>query len=355
VEGSLLDLPGSEGPFDYINCTGVLHQLKHPEVGLRALSAVLKPKGAMALMLYGYHGRRDIYRMQEMLRGVNHSTPNFQDRIANTSHVLEDMPVRDWQLNPQNKVLVDEDIQTPAGLYDLLLPRYDVPYTVPQVYDFLASAGLQKIAFVDPIMGGELGYRPELYLTAKELAEPLSTLTQLQREYVAELASGEMARHAFYAAKGAQRAASVHDPNIAVAYSMSFNQGAQQEIQQLAEDRPSESLPIAPLARHDRNVQVTFGQYGAALLRNIDGLRSMQEIVDTTGTQTNATSDVLRQAFMSMYEPLHAADWLTLRHRAVPPWPSAHDIQQRWLNNHDLDRPVELECFVLRGLQGLAP
>ena len=48
-EGSLLDLPTSGlGPFDYIDCCGVLHHLPDPAAGLRALVSVLAPGGGLA-------------------------------------------------------------------------------------------------------------------------------------------------------------------------------------------------------------------------------------------------------------------------------------------------------------------
>ena len=40
--GSLLELEGSGlGPFDYIDCCGVLHHLPDPAAGLRALDAAI--------------------------------------------------------------------------------------------------------------------------------------------------------------------------------------------------------------------------------------------------------------------------------------------------------------------------
>src|SRR5207249_9481006 len=49
VHGSVLDLPSLKlGPFDYINCVGVLHHLKEPKAGLQALRSVLKDEGAMS-------------------------------------------------------------------------------------------------------------------------------------------------------------------------------------------------------------------------------------------------------------------------------------------------------------------
>src|ERR1700744_6227364 len=66
---SLLDLPGSGlGPFDYIDCCGVLHHLPDPATGLQALVSVLAPGGGMGLMVSAPHGRAGVYRMQDAIR-----------------------------------------------------------------------------------------------------------------------------------------------------------------------------------------------------------------------------------------------------------------------------------------------
>jgi len=51
--------------FDLIVCTGVLHHLVDPEVGLRALRSVLKQDGAMYLMLYAPYGRTGVSMIQD--------------------------------------------------------------------------------------------------------------------------------------------------------------------------------------------------------------------------------------------------------------------------------------------------
>jgi 2-polyprenyl-3-methyl-5-hydroxy-6-metoxy-1,4-benzoquinol methylase len=43
--------------FDQVVCTGVLHHLPDPDLGLRALRDVLRPQGAMHLMVYARYGR----------------------------------------------------------------------------------------------------------------------------------------------------------------------------------------------------------------------------------------------------------------------------------------------------------
>src|SRR5271167_665436 len=54
--------------FDQIVCTGVLHHLVDPDAGLSALRTVLKPDGAMHLMVYAPYGRAGVYMMQEFCR-----------------------------------------------------------------------------------------------------------------------------------------------------------------------------------------------------------------------------------------------------------------------------------------------
>src|SRR5262249_16483658 len=75
--------------FDEIVCTGVLHHLPDPDVGLRALRCVLAPDGAMHVMVYGTYGRAGIYMIREycrLLGGPRHGSgaagPRRSDRRA---------------------------------------------------------------------------------------------------------------------------------------------------------------------------------------------------------------------------------------------------------------------------------
>ena len=56
------------GPFDYIDCCGVLHHLPDPLAGLRSLVSVLAPGGGLGLMVYAPHGRTGVYMLQDALR-----------------------------------------------------------------------------------------------------------------------------------------------------------------------------------------------------------------------------------------------------------------------------------------------
>jgi len=67
--------------FDRVVCTGVLHHLPDPDHGLRALRDVLRPSGAMRLMVYARYGRAGIYMMQEYCRllGISVSAEDLRD------------------------------------------------------------------------------------------------------------------------------------------------------------------------------------------------------------------------------------------------------------------------------------
>src|SRR5277367_805454 len=70
--------------FDQIVCTGVLHHLTDPDAGLAALRGVLKPDGAMHLMVYAPYGRAGIYMLQEFCRriGIQYTDSELRDLIG---------------------------------------------------------------------------------------------------------------------------------------------------------------------------------------------------------------------------------------------------------------------------------
>ena len=138
---SLLDLPGSGlGPFDYIDCCGVLHHLPDPAEGLRALLSVLAPGGGMGLMVYAPHGRTGVYMMQDALRRLAPPDEPPQQRLDVARRVMKHLPETQWLRHNRN---FDDHINGgDAGLYDLLLNPRDRAYTVPELERLLARRGL---------------------------------------------------------------------------------------------------------------------------------------------------------------------------------------------------------------------
>ena len=193
------ELPGSDlGPFDYIDCCGVLHHLADPAAGLRALAAVLAPDGGMGLMLYGEYGRVGVYHVQDLLRRLGGQDDTPAEQVALTKRVLKDLPATNWLR--RNDGLGDHFEGGDAGIYDLLLHPRDRAYRVPEIAELAAAAGLRLTAFVDP-----LRYDPDGLLSDPHLRKRQAGLGWLDRCAVAEALAGNIRKHVFYL---------VHDGNL---------------------------------------------------------------------------------------------------------------------------------------------
>ncbi|MHA1568879.1 MAG: class I SAM-dependent methyltransferase, partial [Alphaproteobacteria bacterium] len=208
--GSLLDIARiAPGPYDYIDCCGVLHHLDDPAAGVEALASALAPDGGMGLMLYGALGRTGVYDMQAMLRGLAPADAGAEDnktRIARARRLLDALPPTNrFRRNP---FLSDHVGAGDAGLYDLLLHARDRAYRVPEIVDLLAGAGLAPTGFVEPAR-----YDPATYLTAPALLKPLADKDWIERAAFAELLAGNMRTHAFYAVPTARVAVAVAQPD----------------------------------------------------------------------------------------------------------------------------------------------
>src|SRR4029453_8367020 len=126
-----------ETSFDQIICTGVLHHLADPEAGLSALRGVLKPDGAMHLMVYAPYGRAGIYMLQEFCRRLDiHATDEeIRDLIAALGALSPGHPLR-------NLLREAPDFRQEAELVDALLHPRDRADSVPQLFDFFERGGL---------------------------------------------------------------------------------------------------------------------------------------------------------------------------------------------------------------------
>jgi SAM-dependent methyltransferase len=123
--------------YDLIICTGVLHHLSDPDKGLSALRSVLKPDGALYLMVYAPYGRAGVYLLQEYCRRLGIGTSAREiDELVNVVAAL-----------PQQHPLVTllrgtRDALNPDALADALLNPRDQSYSVPQLFDFIERNGL---------------------------------------------------------------------------------------------------------------------------------------------------------------------------------------------------------------------
>ena len=265
--GSLLDLAASGlGPFDYIDCCGVLHHLPDPAAGLRALVDVLAPGGGMGLMVYAPHGRTGVYMVQDALARLAPADEATGVRLDVARRVLRHLPATNWLAGNPN--FTDITLGGDAGVYDLLLNPRDQAYTIDAFAGLLRGAGLKIACLVEPS-----AYDPGLLLPDARLRARVAGLDALGRAAVAEALAGNMATHIVYCVREetALPARDHRDPGcVPVARETPMGVFADRI-------RPDGTLPAQFNAL---TVMVPLPRLAGAILRRVDGVRSLAEIAE---------------------------------------------------------------------------
>ena len=323
LQHSLFDIPQLDiGEFDYINCSGVLHHLEDPPAGLKTLTSVLREDGAMSIMLYGKYGRTGVYQLQALLRLINGDDNDLQAKIANTRKVLQDLPPGNWFRRGAelfDDPLKDSDIE----VYDLLLHAQDRAYSIPELYEFVRNGGLN---FVDFACGQKQLYNPANYLRDRSILERIARLDRELQHSVAELLSGAMIKHVFYLSKRNDSVAQIDDLDNIPFYFRNLDQ----QIFQMIANNPGREITL-PLADGTRP-HVLLGRHSHHVLRQIDGKRTLAEILDRAAEQVDGprpSSPDLLEDFRPAYNWLNEIEALLLRHRTVAPYESVQDMQRR--------------------------
>jgi SAM-dependent methyltransferase len=194
-QGSLLELARiAPGPYDYIDCCGVLHHLDDANAGLAALTARLKPDGGIGLMLYGALGRTGVYPLQRALARLAEPGSSDAARVADARRLIEQLPSGNWfKRNPN---LADHLDGGDAGLYDLLLHSRDRAFTVPELTALFNASDLEPTGFIPPAQ-----YDPALYLQDPEFRTRAAALPWLDQAALAEELSGALKTHVVYAVR----------------------------------------------------------------------------------------------------------------------------------------------------------
>jgi SAM-dependent methyltransferase len=286
VEGSLLDLPAlGLGAFDYIDCCGVLHHLPDPGTGLGALAAALAPGGGIGLMVYAPHGRTGVYMLQDALRLLAPADEAPAARVDTARRLWRQVPETAWLR--KNPFLTDHLTGGDAGLYDLLLNPRDTAFTVPALDALIASAGLRRVAFVEP-----LRYEPETYLSDPRLRARAGALSPTERAALAEAITGNMGIHIAYCIRAA-------DPVLAPPWDDPAAVPVLREMEGAALARALPADGALPVSFDGLRVMVALPRLAAAILARVDGQRSVGEIGDAL-----AANGVSREAFVRDFAAL---------------------------------------------------
>ena len=179
-----------ERSFDLVVCTGVLHHLADPDEGLRALRSVLKPDGAMYLMVYAPFGRAGASLLQEYCRTLEVGSSDRD--VGDLAATLDALP----RNHPLVALLgVSRDAWDADALADALLNPRERSYSVAQLLDWLERNGLMLGRWY-----WQAPYLPSCGAISKTPHAPrLAALTERDRYAAMELWRGTMATHSVVA------------------------------------------------------------------------------------------------------------------------------------------------------------
>ncbi|NDG75888.1 MAG: class I SAM-dependent methyltransferase [Synechococcaceae bacterium WB8_1B_136] len=189
---SLLELQG-EGPFDYINSVGVLHHLRQPEAGLKALAALLRPGGLLHLFLYADGGRWEIHRTQRALTAMGVGSGEEGLRLGR--QLFADLPEHN-RLRRHHEQRWAIDCAADANFADMYLHPQETSYNLERLLAFVASANLQFAGFSNPQV-----WDPARLLQG-ELLERARALPQRQQWQLVEDLDPDISHFEFFLSQG---------------------------------------------------------------------------------------------------------------------------------------------------------
>ena len=297
-QGSLLELAGSGlGPFDYIDCCGVLHHLPDPAAGLDALLSVLAPGGGLGLMVYAPFGRTGVYELQDTLRALVPVDETPQVRLDVARRVMKHLPESAWL--KRNGYFGDHIDGGDAGLYDLLLNPRDRAYTVAQFSELLTAAGLVATAWIEPMR-----YDPAVYLPDPKLRARLAGLDAVAQAGVAESLTGNMSTHVVYCVRASERRPDP-DPMDPAAVPIAREMPADEIARAIGADG------VLAFLFDGVRVPVALPPLAGPILRQIDGVRSVGGIAAALAAR-GTSAEAFSRGWRATYDALVAVNRILL-------------------------------------------
>ena len=298
--GSLLDLPElALGPFDYIDCCGVLHHLEDPAAGLRALAAGLAEGGGIGLMVYAPYGRTGVYPLQAMLRQIGRDLP-LVDIIGLARQLVGTLPQSNWFR--RNPFLGDHRLGD-AELVDLLLHERDRAFTVPELVALVEAAGLTPVALLEPAR-----YRPASYLANPAVLKRLDGLDDFAAAAFAEALAGNIKKHVMYCTAA---------PDDSACIARSDDPAAVPVLLDLDGDGLAKAVERELVLKADfdgLSLRFPLPRLAPAILRRIDGDRSLAAIHDQLQSLDRSLNwDAFVRQFRHLFDALNGINRMFLR------------------------------------------
>ncbi|MDA8747345.1 class I SAM-dependent methyltransferase [Litoreibacter sp.] len=276
ITGSILDAE-AYGPFDYIDCCGVLHHLPNPQLGFDALAAALTPDGGLGCMVYAPYGRAGVYPLQQAFTSLLKDLP-VKAQLKRAKQIFAALPEgHPFKRNPH---LVDHNASD-AGFYDLLLHSQDQPFAIDTLCDSLQRAGLRFA-----------GTPQAALYDLSRFSDVPDGMSSVQQMALAERLDGTIKAHVIYA-QVADREDSIATGTSTKDVPHLKGMTAQALAQKITRDGK------ITVTLNGEKHHVSLAKQAAKVIAGIDGRRDLEMIRQASGL------DPL--AFKAIWAPVHRA------------------------------------------------
>jgi len=153
AQADIMRLAPETGPFDIIECSGVLHHLENPVAGWRILADRLAAGGFMAVGLYSRRARRHVAAARAF-----RDQQGYPATVQGLRHCRRDilaLPVD----HPARPVAASSDFYTLSSFRDLVFHVQEHVLDLPDIAAAIAELGLEFIGFIHPHATVHAAYR----------------------------------------------------------------------------------------------------------------------------------------------------------------------------------------------------
>ena len=345
------------GIFEFVASQGVIHHLKSPVRGLRFIHDVQSQNGGANLMVYGKHGRQGVYQIQGLLQIINGKHESISKEIRNAKIILKVLPKRHWFSHVRFTELVS---WKNSGIYDILLHKRDVAYSVEGVYQLLQRSNYDLVDFsleTDRII---ISLRNKMF--DELMYDMLMKLSIFLQRCIGELIYGRMIKQDVYASKQHNSEANFNDDHTrAFLHGASLGLNNVMEVQNNYQTLRNRPFVFAKLAQTyidttpEDSKSVVYYEYDhegvafawpftkfgnfviASLARKGKDSLTMDALIGhfNNKTRSRKTSDELKNSFRDVYSYLKDAGLMLLKKKSIKAFPKTSGLSHHIVLNGD--------------------
>jgi len=279
----------------------VINHVGDQEEVLGVLSGLRAPDGGIGVMAYGQLGRTGVYHVQDMLRLAGAA----QDDVGAARALLGALPETNW--HRRNPVFANTAGEPDVEVADRYLNPSDRAFTVAELRDLAAGAGMKIAAFVPPLL-----YDPVPEIADEGLRARVARLDYIDRCIFAELFNGDIAMHNFYLVGADSRVNpdALLDNKATIPMTISVPVG---QAPSVTGGRYAFTMRCGPISRQ---LVLPGTEHTAPILRAVDGQRTLQQIHRTL--PGNLSWRAFVREFALVYRGLNGAGEMVLSTTPMP-------------------------------------